>query len=405
MIHTLAFLAAAVITVYAYQANVCTNEDVRVFARVNNKFGKDLLRLSNSEGNIFFSPSSLTSALSAIYFGANGKTARDLTVLRYLSMQYQNVSSINPVLTYCLELLRTLKSTSRDYTLERANAALVQEGYTILQEYKDRLHESFGTIVKNIDFEEQNEKAVEEINQWVTEKTHGKISKLVDNLDEATKFLLLSAIYFKGTWQTKFDPENTESRPFYNNGKNSPKSVLTMKLNTKFPYLYDPVNEYRALQLPYKGNSISMIIVLPFERDGIEKLQQSITSETLIDILERVRETQVTVFLPKFNIIHSMSLKDDLISAGLGSMFSTNADFSRITGNKGLYVSDIIHKAVVEVNEEGSEAAAVTGAIFFPTSLEIPYDRNIFKADHPFLFFIIDNRSGSNLFIGRVTKL
>uniref|UniRef100_A0A224XFJ9 Putative Protease inhibitor n=1 Tax=Megacormus gertschi TaxID=1843536 RepID=A0A224XFJ9_9SCOR len=405
MVPTLVLLAATFASICGERVKVCDEIGVRPYARINNKFGNQLLNvLSTDAGNLFFSPSSLSSLLSAVYYGARGETANNLTEFGYLSLQYENASLVTPRLSYCLELLHNLKNTTGEFNLERANAMLIQKDFPIHKQYKYNLSKTFGALAEEVDFVGHRDKVVEWVNSWVREKTHNKIFKLVDDLDESTRLLLLSAIYFKGTWRTKFDESNTKQRPFYNNGNRSPTSVPTMKMHAKLPFLYDYANRYRALQIPYNGNDTSMLVLLPFEKDGLDKLQKTITYDTILELLDSLQETEVTVSLPKFRIEYSRKMRNDLENIGFRGLFSPDADFSGISGRQSLCVSNVIHKAVIEVNEDGSEAAAPSGGIGFirKTSKD---PRNEFVADHPFLFYIVDNRSGSNLFVGRVKEI
>lgn len=177
-----------------------------------------------------------------------------------------------------------------------------------------------------------------------------------------------------------------------------------MKAKSNYYYLHDEDKKLRAIELPYKGEDISMVVLLPEERDGVWRLQNKVSYDDLYDIIDRLEEEEVTVYLPKFKFGYSRSLKNHISSMGVSSIFGSNADLSGIAPTNELYVSDVVHKAVIEVNEKGSEAAAVTGVIL-ENRMQILNEDNVFRADHPFLFYIVDKRTKTNLFLGRVSEL
>lgn len=336
--------------------------------------------------------------MSQLYLGARGDTRTEVGLLGYLIL---DVFKVNIPETY-QRLYSQLRSTS-DYKLEIANALVTQADFKVLDQYRSTLQRYYDALIKEVDFLRDNAEAVREVNDWVSQKTHGKIPTLIDSLDASTRLVLLNAIYFKGTWKTQFEPEKTKNRPFYNNGGENSATVPMMNLNTKFPYLNDVNRRVKVLQLPYKGNDVSMLVVLPYERDGVARLKDDLSDPIITEFLDNLAETKVVVSLPKFKLEYSRLLKGDFIQSGVKSLFGNRADLSGITGERNLYVSEIIHKAVIEVNEEGSEAAAVTGVI--SKMLPLPMLTNEFIADHPFLFYIIHNKSKVILFVGSVDEL
>lgn len=260
----------SVLVVFAVVVNGRPNDydvDSRRVASISNRLGDDFLhRLgSQDDDNIIYSPSSISTALSSLYVGTRGVTRRELGRFGYSELEKQGYS----VPRSYQQLLETLNTNSDEYELEVANALIYQSGYPILDEYKETLRSSYDALLKEVDFAHYKQKAIEEVNQWVNEKTHGKITELVDDLDESTRLVLLNAIYFKGTWKTQFETKNTKQRPFYNNGQDQSTSVPTMNIESKYPYLYDEERRLKAIELPYKGEDISMVVVLPEERNGV----------------------------------------------------------------------------------------------------------------------------------------
>ncbi|GBN73343.1 Leukocyte elastase inhibitor [Araneus ventricosus] len=298
-------------------------------------------------------------------------------------------------------------STKASYFSSTLNELRKTLGYEKAQLLGDLVHDTFSRFFSDVlksgdssdDFAREAPRLVEEINDWVKKKTNGKIEKLLQQLSPATVLALLNAVYFKGAWETQFDPKKTKDGPFYNNGlKSEAKDVPMMHIRTKFPVAFFP--DFRALELPYKGENVSMLILLPNERDGLQALEESLTPEKLAEVQEWMHPFKISISLPKFKLEFKEELSGPLQALGANQIFSAGADFSGMTPSRGVSVSQVLHKAVIEVNEEGSEAAAVTGGAMFRSRI-LP-----FRADHPFLFTIVEKGSRSNmvLFMGRVNN-
>ena len=245
------------------------------------------------------------------------------------------------------------------------------------------------------------------INEWVRLQTHDKIQKILSEpLSPSTRLVLLNAIYFKAIWKTKFLKNETNEEVFFNKGITEMKTQM-MSRSGNFNFTQIPELDSSLLELPYSEEDMSLYIVLPNQRQGLKRLTTDLTDFEVIEkSITHLREVNVHVTIPKFKIETSYSLNKPLMALGMKQVFSPEADLSRIDGKKDLYVSEVLHKAIIEVNEEGSEAAAVTAIVVGITStIHKPETIEYFRADHPFVFFIRDNRNGMILFSGHINKL
>jgi len=377
----------------------------------NNKFALELYaRLRSAEGNLFFSPYSISSALAMTYTGARGSTQEQMaTVLHFPTGINKGEDSAKVPLsdrrTFASvfgEVIKDLNSRGQKgrYKLAVANALWAQKDYGILAEFLELVKTGFDGKLQEVDFVRASEKARKTINSWVEEKTNEKIKDLIAKgvLDSMTRLVLTNAVYFKGDWASKFKEERTKDAPFtLANGDKI--DVPMMNQVEKFGYM--ETDTFQALGLPYVDDELSMIILLPKKHDGLGELEQSLTLESLSQIIEDIHKREVVVSIPKFKMTSQFSLAGVLKSMGMQDAFSGRADFSGINGQKDLYISAVIHKAYVDINEEGTEAAAATAVTIRLTSVG-PAPSPVFRADHPFLFLIRDNQSGSILFLGRV---
>ncbi|HEY5505792.1 MAG TPA: serpin family protein, partial [Sedimentisphaerales bacterium] len=257
----------------------------------------------------------------------------------------------------------------------------------------------YGGDLQQVDFSTQTEPARKTINAWVESKTRDKIKELIKPgmLDSMTRLVLTNAIYFKGKWESPFKPERTEDSPFVlPDGQKV--NVLMMNQTGKFDYM--ETNDIQVLEMPYVNNDLSMVILLPKKFDGVKDLEREFTSENLAGWLAKIHKREVRVFIPRFKMTSEFELARVLGAMGMPDAFSGKADFSGMAGNKDLFISAVVHKAYVDVNEEGTEAAAATGVAMKLTSIREPLP--VFRADHPFIFLIRDNQTGSILFLGRL---
>jgi serpin B len=394
-----------------------TNEktDTEVIVEGANKFAFELyaqLR-AKEEGNLFFSPYSISTALAMTCAGARGQTEAQMArVLNFptvpsddpnegLSKSTEQIWDRMRVHSAFGEIIKDLNARGEkgDYQLAIANALWGQKGYGFLIEFLELIKNNYGGQFNEVDFKQATEAARQTINTWVEKQTNGKIKDLISRgvLSNLTRLVLTNAIYFKGNWASQFEEDKTKEAPFtLINGEKI--DVAMMNQTGQFKYM--ETETFQALELPYVDEQLSMIILLPKEIDGLVGLEEMLTGQNLSDWLAQLSKRKVIVSIPKFKMTCQFRLAQVLKSMGMMDAFSLPpADFSGMNGKRDLFVSAVIHKAYVEVNEEGTEAAAATAVVVGITAVrpEAP----VFRADHPFLFLIRDNYSGSILFIGR----
>ena len=286
----------------------------------------------------------------------------------------------------------SLNPADQKFKLRLANALWLAQGFEPLVEYVDVARTYYDSKVDTVDF--ASDEAINTINGWVDTKTEGKIEKLFEQLDPNTQLVITNAIYFKGNWTFPFDKDRTRDANFMINPQ---KTVQVPTMSRDFTYNYTSNDQVQILELPYQGDRLSMLIFLPNEIDGLVSLENSLTVEKIEQWKSELSEQRLFIQIPKFKLETNYDLKASLPEIGMPSAFSiSDADFSGITGSRGLYIEQAIHKAFVDVNEEGTEAAAATGIVM---DQSMPPE---FRADHPFMFLIQDNETGSILFMGRV---
>nr|MBC8378798.1 serpin family protein [Planctomycetota bacterium] len=290
-----------------------------------------------------------------------------------------------------------------DYQLSIANALWGQKGYTFLDDFIQLNDQYYHAGLENVDFINpvEREKARQKINTWVEGKTNEKIKNLIPKgvLDELTRLVLTNAIYFKGDWAEQFDPTDTTEQDFF---VSSDKTVKVPLMYQKAKFKFGQTETLQMLELPYKGDDLSMLVLLPKEKGGLADLEKELTAEKRTEWQKQIHKKEVLVYLPKFKMTCKFSLNEVLKAMGMPDAFSMNADFSGMDGSKELFISNVIHKAFVGVGEKGTEAAAATAVIVSVGCAPELICPPIFCADHPFIFLIKDNTSGSILFVGRV---
>ena len=352
--------------------------------------------LSSIEGNLFFSPYSISSALGMTYAGARNQTEKEMREALCFPNQHEDFFRFYGELQEAL----LAGEKTEDIELNIANAIWVEKSHRFLRNYLRLVKKEYKSSVSLADFMGNADAERERINSWVEEQTRDKIKNLVPPgaVSELTRMVLVNAIYFKGDWARQFKEKYTRERAFYVSATESVE-VEMMRQTETFRWSEDADTE--ALELPYEGHQLSMLVLLPKESDGIHALEQSLTVEKLNGLISTLREKKIEVTLPKFKVGKSYELSAAFKHLGMQDAFAHGADFSGMDGTRNLHISAILHKAFVEVDEQGTEAAAATAVVAVVRAELIPPR---FNADHPFLFLIRDNATGSILFMGRVVN-
>lgn len=369
--------------------------DIREVSQGNTRFALGLYdRLRAEKGNLFFSPFSLSTALSMTSAGARGKTLAEMEAALSLPDQ----KTLHPVVAH---LLKELNGTDdkRGYQLAVANRLWGQVGHRWEKSFLDLMDRRYDAGVEQVDFVKARAAARKTINSWVEKQTRDRIKDLIPDgvLDDRTRLVLTNAIYFKGDWHSKFKKDSTKDADFH---LADGKKVKVPLMYQAARFAYAETREMQILEMPYAGKEVSMVILLPRKADGLAALEKSLTAAKLKQWLESPRERSVYAYVPRFKITSSFKLKGALAKMGMETAFSRGADFSGMDGTKDLYLSEVVHKAFVDVNEKGTEAAAATGVVVATKSAPVVIPE--FRADRPFLFLIRDTRYDNVLFLGRL---
>jgi serine protease inhibitor len=362
----------------------------------NNEFGIELLKTvfeAEEEANVMISPASISIALGMAYNGAETTTRFAFEeVLNYEGLTREEVNEITK------ELIQVLVTNVNGNLLEIANSIWYDEGFPVQPEFIALNSHYYDAEVKELDF--GSAEAVKTINNWVNNNTNGKIEEIIDSIDPATMMILINAIYFNCVWDVEFDPNDTQQASFFNEDGSLFGKVDMMQMENTLQ-LADNAS-FRAVELPYKNGKFSMLLFLPSEESSVDQLVQELDGATWLNWLTGFNERQnFTVYLPRFEFEFERLLADDLKAMGLEIAFTSQADFSGISPIE-LLISEVIHKTYIKVNEEGTEAAAVTAITMDATSIN-PILNEI-RFDRPFLFAITEKSSKSILFMGKVAE-
>ena len=400
-------VGAALLMNIAVGAKEKKDDGAEMIVNGNNAFALDLYaQLKNNEGNLFYSPYSISTALAMTYAGVKGQTAEQMAdTLNFPKCKgndspgwMRTTEQFHKAFGRVIDRLNQ-QGQKGDYQLSIANALWGQKDYRFLDSFIQLNSKHYKAGLENVDFVNETEKARVKINQWVEDKTNEKIKNLIPQgtLNALTRLVLTNAIYFKGNWAEQFDKDMTKNADFF---VSSDKTVTAPLMYQKEDFKYGQSDTLQLLELTYKGEDLSMLILLPKEKDGLADMEKELTTRNLAEWQKKMHKQEVEVFLPKFKMTSQFSLAETLEKMGMPDAFDVGkADFSGMTGNKDLFISAVLHKAFVEVNEEGTEAAAATGVMM---SLSMALEQPVFRADHPFVFIIKDNNTGSILFVGRV---
>ena len=361
----------------------------------NNEFTFSLYEEINNEAtNIFFAPYSISSALAMTYNGAREETKKEMADVMNFNKNEEILSKKFSTLNSHITSL-----TSKKIQLDIANSIWGQQDYGFEKRFLVLNNKYYGAGVKEVNFKENYKSIRKDINKWVEAKTQEKIKDLIKSnmLDPMTRMVLVNAIYFNGKWKFPFKAEDTYEDVFYIYSECKTK-VDFMERQVSLKYYEDDLAQ--VVEIPYAGKSLSMMVILPKEKYGMEQLEDQLGENLYHSYQKSMTTKKVKLTLPKFKITDDFELNKPLKNLGMKSAFSKNADFSGMTGQKDLYISNVVHKSFIEVNEEGTEAAAATGVVMRKTSVNM--EKKEFKADHPFVFFIKDNKHDTILFMGRI---
>jgi len=372
-------------------------EDAAAVAAANNRFAVDLYRkFAEKEGNMFFSPFSILTALTMTYEGAGGKTAQEMREVLHLpddkAAMRSSFSAIN----------RGINADGKPYELATANAIWPQKGFDFLPAYTQTLRDFYGSEATPLDYATNAEGSRVTINKWVEERTREKIKDLIPQgvLNPMTRMVLTNAIYFKGDWARQFNKNLTSPMEFRTGSGKKVQADMMRDEGGEERRNYYESDTLQMLELPYKGDELSMLVILP-SSDDIGGIEGSLSAENIDTWRKSMRPERVDVYLPKFKLEKKYMMAETLRGLGMAEAFTMAADFSGMDGRKDLFISQVIHQSYVKVDEEGTEAAAAT-AVVMELKSAMPVRPKVFRADHPFIFIIQDKKSGNILFMGRV---
>lgn len=359
---------------------------------------RDNPRIKQAPYNLFFSPYSVSSALTMTYAGAVGDTAKEMRSALQLQLPDQEIHLANSWLAIDLNN----RGQAGDFTFTVANRLWGRTGLTFESAFMSLMKVQYLAGMERLDFQSDPNAARQTINKWVEDKTNQKIKDLLPegSINSEISLVLTNAIYFKGNWKNKFDKDATTDRAFALVANEKP-SVQVPMMSKVAPARYATTDNAWIVAMPYKGEQLEMVLVVPKDQEGLFAIEKDLTYETLSGWLSSLAPTdKVGVIMPKFKFTYKEKLKTAFIGLGMQKAFGSGADFSGMTTEENLHIDQIFHKAFIEVNEEGSEAAAAT-AVTMKRDSAGPSHPTVL-ADHPFLFMIHDKSTGSILFMGRV---
>lgn len=377
-----------------------TPEDYQTLVDGNNTFALDLYQsLRGEDGNLTLSPFSVSLALAMTYAGARGETESQMAQVLHFGSQAATHPAFNALDRALEEADINLDKDQEPLQLSIANAVWAERTFTFLSDFLDTIAVNYGAGIHLSDFVNNAQAERKAINTWVSEKTEDKINDLLpeDAVNSSTRMVLVNAIYFKADWLDQFDANNTYDAPFTLLDGSQVQAPL-MGQEMSIPYLSG--DGFQAAELPYAGGTAAMDIIVP-DAGRFEEVESAITYEMFNEVVGNMSVTTLGLRMPKFKVESSFPLADTLFQMGMPAAFDPDtADFSGMTGSRDLFIGNVIHKAFVAVDEEGTEAAAATAVVMMERAARLP-DINLI-VDRPFIFFIRDLESGQILFIGRV---
>jgi serpin B len=376
-------------------------QDAATFVAGNTDFALGLYQtVRSTEGNMFFSPHSISEALAMAFAGAQGGTQTEMAGTLHFTLPQDR---LHPAINYLDSQLasRGQGAKGKDgkgFRLNIVNAIWGQQGFKFTDQYLDTLATNYGAGLRLADFVKKPEESRSMINNWVSTQTEDRIKDLIPkgSINEMTRLVLTNAVYFNAAWQSPFRKESTSPGPFHRLD-GSDATVPLMRQSAS--YRYTKGDGFQAVELPYDGRELSMLVMLP-ESGKFKQFEGSLDSVMLQRVVSGLKSMQVDLTMPKFQFEQSMGLKKTLTDMGMRTAFTDAADFSGMDGKKDLRIQDVLHKAFVSVDEEGTEAAAATAVIVGTTSM--PVEVAEMRMDRPFIFLIRDNATGAVIFMGRV---
>lgn len=378
-----------------------TPDGIEKVTTANNQFAVDMYQQINgqpdqADDNVFFSPYSLSTAMAMLYAAAEGETKAQIQKTFY----YPSMDTLNP---NSAALYNQFNKPNPDYKLATVNDLWMEQGLTPTKSYVDTVQRYYGGQVTNLDFESNPNPSRLIINKKIAQHTNQLIPELLPkgSIKPITVAVLTNAIYFKGDWKVPFEVQSTTEQPFYNHIGTSP-NIKMMQLQEHFGYSED--KQVQVVQLPYKGDDLSMLVILPKSKDkaAMQQLVRDLSADTIKQWSKDLVTQEVNVHLPKFRLEAGYQMKDLLTDMGMPRAFQKGAGFNLFDNSPPIKIDDVYHKAVVIVDEKGTEAAAATGIVTEATAASAPPP--VFKADHPFIFMIKDNKTDAILFLGQVNK-
>lgn len=376
-----------------------SSEDV---VEANNRFALDLYaRLADKDdGNLFFSPWSISSALAITWEGARGTTADEIRSVFHFpdnsTVMREGFAGANA----------DINRGDSGSTLRSANALWAEQTFPFLPEYISTAERTYGAKTTNLDFVTRPDESRKMINRWVEGQTEEKIRDLLPDgsINPRTRLVITNAIYFKGTWVKQFNESTTTEEDFLTGDGTIVRVPMMQRTDKDAIYRYGETGTLQVLGMPYEsssGRQLSMLVLLP-KGGNLAKVEQSLDLTGLFELRQNLTSQRVNVSFPKFSLETKYSLPGALSAMGMPTAFTRDADFSGMDGKRDLFIDDVIHQAFVEVDEEGTEAAAATAVVIRMTSLQLEEPVPVFRADHPFIILIQDDETGNILFMGRV---
>jgi len=384
-------------------AAAVSQDDMSALVGGNNEFAFSLYqKLKDEPGNLFYSPFSISLALAMTYAGARGDTATQMAdTLRYMLPQERLHPAFNSLDRELASRGQGAKGKDdKGFRLNIVNALWGQKGYSFLPDYLDLIALNYGAGLRLMDFITAPDESRKAINKWVADQTEQRIKDLIPAgvIDAMTRLVLTNAIYFNAAWASSFDKAATQPGTFH---LMDGKDIEIPMMNQTKGLNYLTGEGFEAVELPYDGHELSMLIIVP-ERGNFTNFEKGLTSERVDTIIRGLAMKQVALSLPSFKYESKFSLASTLAGMGMPLAFSDGADFSGMTGNRDLCIGDVIHQAFVQVDESGTEAAAATAAVMQLTATPAP--PLTVTVDRPFIFLIRDIKTGSVIFVGRVTN-